>query len=810
MQVFNVGIINPKGLTLLLNFLNSCTEFVVALRKYCIRQIDLFKSGTDQLQKKLDESFFLLILCIYLDRESQFCSKVKTFLSDILTRMQQSPYFPNDKALIILNCFKTQISFVKEHLYSRYMEIDRLVQVNTGFLESFFSKLSLYFILVFDSEVSDENLRLLRKSLDIIEELILISKSSKNHKNENFISAVYNVITGFLDKIKNKLFLAIKNICEIKRYIDLFALMKLFSYVAQMNVVTKDFVLLIRETISEYILHFDRKIAFNDFKAMSVITCDEFIESCWFSLILCFDITGTKECSCSTQSLYESFRSDVDLMTNLSLIRMVNFSKVFVGLFEKDTDKLLDLQNFLWNIAKGQRQADNYFRIVIEECIGIIFHSKYLLSSNEKIQNSTKIIWQELYEIGSNKPGVVNVAMKQLVTIWKDVDNKVVLQSMMQFVPDLLNVITFGNLHKKDRKANDDMIDYLQTQFEFENFQSLHSRDQNVRVMFINFMLNVKTNEFSEVFMQKVLNSLLEFEESISSGKHAYYPNSKLHRCKIRIWQIVLVIISKVFTNTLSVDIVKKMFLALHYDNQPSVRRLIEWNIVLLFLQNKNFLDVLWKYFETANEKKIITVTSVLSMSCTLIRILEAKEFLEFIKMAIPLIVPWTQGQHMTSRIHAQIALENAWLKLQQHEYQKFLNDFSWLKYFFTLEERNSAAVKHKNEARQNFFYAVFHPIKHYSLESIFHGVLSHTEVAQDESILVEKFYFDENSTDICRKVSLRKYNWDSKSILKISSEEGMRLILLFKISSEKGMRLTLFIWWVSVITFSWVYLALK
>ena len=200
MQVFNVGIINPKSLTLLLNFLNSCTEFVVALRKYCIRQIDLFKSGTDQLQKKLDESFFLLILCIYLDRESQFCSKVKTFLSDILTRMQQSPYFPNDKALIILNCFKTQISFVKEHLYSRYMEIDRLVQVNTEFLESFFSKLSLYFMLVFDSEVSDENLRLLRKSLDIIEELILISKSSKNHKNENFISAVYNVITGFLDK----------------------------------------------------------------------------------------------------------------------------------------------------------------------------------------------------------------------------------------------------------------------------------------------------------------------------------------------------------------------------------------------------------------------------------------------------------------------------------------------------------------------------------------------------------------------------------------------------------------------------------
>ena len=778
-QVFNVSISNPKNLTLLLNFVNSCTEFIVALREYCIRQIDLFNSGTDQLQKKLDETFFLLMLCLYLDRDSQFCSKVKTFLNDTLTRMQQSPYFSNDKALIILNCFKMQIRFVKEYLYSRYMEIDRLVQINTEFLDSFFSKLSLYFVFVFDTEVKNEDLRLLRKSLDIIEELISIYKSSKNLKNEKFIGAVYNVLVGFLDKMKNKLFLAIKNMCEIKRFIDMFTLVKLFSYVAQMNVVTKDFVLLIRETISEYILHFDRKIAFNDLKAISVITCDEFIESCWFSLILCFDITGIKEHSCNTQLLYESFQSDVDLMTNLSLIRMVNFSKIFIELFEKDTEKLLDLQNFLWNTAKGQRQADN-FRIVIEECIGIIFHNNYLLSSNEKIQNRTKVIWQELYEIGSIKPGVVNVAMKQLITIWKDVDNKPVLQSMMQFVPDLMNVITFGSLNKKDRKANDDMIDYLQTHFEFEDFQSLHSRDQNVRVMFINFVLNLKTNGFSEIFMQKVLHLLLEFEKSISSDKHAYYPNSELHRHKIRIWQMVLVIISKIFTNTLSADIVKKMFLALHYDNQPSVRRLIEWNVVLLFLQNKKLLDVLWEYFETANEKKIITVTSVLSISCTLIRILEAEEFIEFIKMAIPLIVPWTQGQHMTSRIHAQIALENAWLKLQKREHQKFLNDFSWLKYFFTLEERNSAAVKHKNEALQNFFYAVFHPVNHYSLESIFHGVLSNTEVAQDESILVEKFHFDENLTDVCRKVSLRKYNWDSKSVLKIGSGEGMRLILLF------------------------------
>ena len=794
-QVFNVGIINPKSLTLLLNFVNACTEFIVALKEYCIRQIDLFNSSTDQLQKNLDESFFLLILCLYLDRESQFCSKIKTFLNDTLTRMQQSPYFPNDKALIILNCFKTQISFVKEYLYSEYTGIGRLVQVSTEFLDSFFPKLSLYFMFVFDAEVKNENLRLLRKSLDIIEELILISKSSKNLKNEKFIGAVRNVLVGFLDKIKSKLFLAIKNMCEIKRYIDMFALMKLFSYVAQMNVVTKDFVLLIRETITEYILHLDRKIAFSDFKTISVITCDEFIESCWFSLMLCFDITDIKEHSYNTQLLYESFQTDVDLMTNLSLIRMVNFSKMFVELFEKDADKLLDLQNFLWNITKGQKQVDN-FRIVIEECIGIIFHSKYLLSSNEKIRNSTKIIWQELYEIGTFKPGVVNVAMKQLIKIWKDVDNKVVLQSMMQFVPDLMNVITFGSMHKKDRRANDDMIDYLQTHFEFENFHSLHSRDQNVRVMFINFVLNLKTNEFSETFMQKVLHSVLEFEESISSDKHAYYPNSELHRYKIRIWQMVLVIISKIFTSTLSVDIVKKMFLALHYDNQPSVRRLIEWNIVLLFLQNKKLLDVFWKYFETANEKKIITVTSVLSISCTLIRILEAEEFLEFIKMAIPLIVPWTQGQHMTSRIHAQIALENAWLKLQQHEYQKFLNDFSWLKYFFTLEERNSAAVKHKNEALQNFFYAVFHPIKHYSLESIFYGVLSHTEVAQDESILVEKFHFDENLTDVCRKVSLRKYNWDSKSILKISSVEGIRLILLFL--------------WALVITLSLIYLAVN
>lgn len=99
-------------------------------------------------------------------------------------------------------------------------------------------------------------------------------------------------------------------------------------------------------------MYYDRRKTFSDFEITCIITCNEFIEVCWHSLVLCFDLTGTMDCNCNLQLLFERSESDLVLMPNFNLI---TFTKGFFELFERDTEHLLESQNFLQNKVQRDR-----------------------------------------------------------------------------------------------------------------------------------------------------------------------------------------------------------------------------------------------------------------------------------------------------------------------------------------------------------------------------------------------------------------------------------------------------------------------
>jgi len=80
--------------------------------------------------------------------------------------------------------------------------------------------------------------------------------------------------------------------------------------------------------------------------------------------------------------------------------------------------------------------------------------------------------------------------------------------------------------------------------------------------------------------------------------------------------------------------------------------------------------------------------------------------------------------------------------------------------------------VKHRQELLTSFFYSTFHPLDHYSLESIFHGILSQSQVLSDEYILIENLSsltVDQNKDS---KVVLNKFDGEVRSMKVIANQD--------------------------------------
>jgi len=89
----------------------------------------------------------------------------------------------------------------------------------------------------------------------------------------------------------------------------------------------------------------------------------------------------------------------------------------------------------------------------------------------------------------------------------------------------------------------------------------------------------------------------------------------------------------------------------------------------------------------------------------------------------------------MASRINSQVTLQILFDQIEARDSQLLREKFGILKNCLMLTEHNSAAVKHRQEKLENFYFLAFHPLRHFSLESIFTGFLANAGVAHDEWI---------------------------------------------------------------------------
>uniref|UniRef100_A0A663MWZ8 tRNA (guanosine(18)-2'-O)-methyltransferase TARBP1 n=1 Tax=Athene cunicularia TaxID=194338 RepID=A0A663MWZ8_ATHCN len=268
--------------------------------------------------------------------------------------------------------------------------------------------------------------------------------------------------------------------------------------------------------------------------------------------------------------------------------------------------------------------------------------------------------------------------------------------------------------------------------------------DHYVRVCAIKFLCLLDgSNILHKTFMEDIFIKLLDKDELVSRSRTRYYANSLQHRIKNRVWQTLLVLLPKLNQNFLcgSLD---KVFQAGFGNNQASVKYFIEWIVILSLHKYPQFINKFWDCFCYDEEKlktSICTFLSVLSHFDIILQNTSEKK--PALKKALIVVLQWCFNHNFSVRLYALVALKKIWgmcrmLHVEEFEALTPVIESSLQQ----VENMHGTGNARRNWQRiqDHFFFATFHPLEDYNLETIFYTLPRLSELAEDEWISLSKF----------------------------------------------------------------------
>lgn len=173
--------------------------------------------------------------------------------------------------------------------------------------------------------------------------------------------------------------------------------------------------------------------------------------------------------------------------------------------------------------------------------------------------------------------------------------------------------------------------------------------------------------------------------------------------------------------------------------NQASVKYLIEWTLILILHQYPCHIQSLWNCFSLDHEKtktSICTFLSVLVHLNILLPKLDEKQL--HWRRAVEVILQWCFSHNFSVRLYALLALKRVWeLKDANVLSEENLGGLSTVVQacLNQAEAMQNAgnAMKNWTRIQEHFFFGVFHPIRDYSVETIFEIFPRLSELAEDE-----------------------------------------------------------------------------
>ncbi|XP_006868650.1 PREDICTED: probable methyltransferase TARBP1 [Chrysochloris asiatica] len=410
--------------------------------------------------------------------------------------------------------------------------------------------------------------------------------------------------------------------------------------------------------------------------------------------------------------------------------------------------------NGAWKIISSLSNTQLIFWSNLKAFVQFVFDNQVLtIAAKVKGQAYVKIkeLMYKIIEMSAIKTGVFNTLITYCCQSWIVSASKVSqasLSSAQSYSELVLEACVFGPVFRRDQRLIQDVQTFIEN---LENqcaanavIENTKREDHYVRICAVKFLCLLDGSNMShKLFMEDLAMKLLEKDEFVSKSRTRYYVNSLQHRVKNRIWQTMLVLFPRLDQNFIN-GIIDKIFQAAFVNNQASIKYFIEWIIILTLEKFPQFIPKFWNCFSYGEEKfktSFCTFLSVLAHLDVIIQNIPEKKLI--LKQALITVLQWCFSHNFSIRLYALLALKKVWnmcktLQLEEFDALTPVIESS----LSQVEHMHGVGNAKKNWQRiqEHFFFATFHPLKDYCLETIFYILPRLSGLIEDEWIAIDKF----------------------------------------------------------------------
>uniref|UniRef100_A0A8C3ABZ6 tRNA (guanosine(18)-2'-O)-methyltransferase TARBP1 n=1 Tax=Cyclopterus lumpus TaxID=8103 RepID=A0A8C3ABZ6_CYCLU len=477
---------------------------------------------------------------------------------------------------------------------------------------------------------------------------------------------------------------------------------------------------------------------------------------CLSFLMKAFGIPESVEISNDSETLKAALSCGVEalalLPSDLVLPVLTFIETVLPHLLLHDEPMCVEAVTLSWELVQGLSTNAHDFWPALKGFISMAFHRKLLdvAHSRQYLLYNTIHACMYLMELSQSKSGVFGVLLQHCCQTWlptdQDSDNTV-FSSVFSHINILTEACVYGPVFRRDQRLIQDVQTYVERLGEEcaanVAVTSDNRDDQLPRTCVLAFLSHLESSNLQhERLMEELIMDLLKTDNDISKSKVRYYSNSLQHRVKNRVWQTLLLLLPKLRVEFVA-TVLNCVFEAGFCSNHASVKYQIEWMMILILVHYPHHIDSFWACFNRT-KTSICTFLSVLVHFNVIIPHLQDKDV--HLRKALDIILQWCFNHNFSVRLYALLALKRVWslAGVQAEEGAGGLGGLSVVieACLNQAEAMQSTGNANKNWTRiqEHFFFGAFHPVRDYSVETIFYTFPSLSEMADDEWIPPWKF----------------------------------------------------------------------
>ncbi|KAM8852619.1 putative methyltransferase TARBP1 isoform 1-T1 [Synchiropus picturatus] len=486
-------------------------------------------------------------------------------------------------------------------------------------------------------------------------------------------------------------------------------------------------------------------------------TASYFMRDQWVCLsFLLRAAAGSQSMSTSSDMLPASLSCSVEALSLMSsdlVLPVLTFMETLIPQVVHIEEALcVEAVSRTRQLVLGRTLNAQDFWPILSAFISMAFHPHLLKLTDAQAPKLTALLRQittDLMEVSESKNGVFSVLLRHCCETWMPSrrdrgdfgDN---FSSVFNHADMLTEAFVYGPVFRRDLRLLQDVQGYVELLGEDCAANSVvksdNRDDQLPRICSIAFLSRLEpSNLLHRRLMEDLVNGLLKKDSNITKSVHY---QSLQHRVKNRVWQTLLLLLPKL-TEEFVAELVDRVLVAAFSTNHASVKYLIEWMIILILVRHPQHIDKFWDCFKMDHDRNKASICTFLSVLVHFNIILPALPDPDGqLVKALDIILQFCFNHNFSVRLYVLLALKKVWGLAEERAIN--LGGLSSIIQACLLETEaqhcTGNASKNWLRIQDHFFFDTFHPIRDYSVETIFYTFPRLSGMSDDEWLPPWKF----------------------------------------------------------------------